>query len=63
MDRHKGNAWTSIHQVVETAWRAPRKHGFSFVAMPELWTEAASSGVYLFTIENFLWFLEECTPA
>ncbi len=39
------------------------KHGLSWVLMPEPWTGDASSGVDLFTRENFIRFLEECAPA
>ncbi len=38
-------------------------HGLSWVAMPEPWTGDSSSGVDLFTRENFLSFLAESTPA
>ncbi len=35
-------------------------HGLSWVAMPEPWTGEASSGVDVFSRENFFRFLEEC---
>jgi len=38
-------------------------HALSVVAMPEPWTGEESSGVDLFSRENFFRFLEECAPA
>ncbi len=38
-------------------------HDLSVVAMPEMWTGEESSGVDLFSRENFFRFLEECAPA
>ncbi len=38
-------------------------HGLFVVAMPEPWTGEASSGVDLFSRENFFRFLEESAPA
>jgi hypothetical protein len=38
-------------------------HGLSVVAMPEPWTGEASSGVDVFSRDNFFRFLEECALA